>query len=219
MRKKPGSTLIVTLMPKGSSSAASGFRQAFDGELGRTIDAPAGIAEIAADRGKVQDVSRTLAAHIGQDGTGDLQEAEDIGGVKPFDFLGGCFLHGAEQAVTRIVSEDVDAAEAFDGFCRGLLRLSLIGDVKGDGDKVRVVAELVGDALRIAGCGDDRIAGCKRFLRHQRAEAAGCTSDEPDFHDTFLSSSKVLGCLHLCADGRNLTENSLLYKICYFLKQ
>ena len=88
--------------------------QPFDRELRRAIDAPAREGGIADDRRDVDDVTLARAAQMGQDGAGDLEQAEDIGLELALDLLRGRLLDRGQQAVAGVVDEDVDAAEAVD---------------------------------------------------------------------------------------------------------
>ncbi len=88
-----------------------GFGEAFDGELGGVVEAPAGAADEAADGGEIEDVAAALFAEVRQEGAGDVDEAEDVGVEDRHELVFGDLFEGSGDAVAGVVDEDVDAAE------------------------------------------------------------------------------------------------------------
>src|SRR5512133_4195695 len=90
------------------------FRKSLDCKFGGAVDAEAGRAAVAADRGDVEDSPGTPGTHIRQHRAGHGQEAEYVGSVETLDLLSGCFLDSAQQAVASVVEQHVDLPEARD---------------------------------------------------------------------------------------------------------
>ncbi len=159
---------------------------AFDRELGRTVDAPARIADITADRREVDDMAGALAAHVRQHGAGDVQQAEHVGAVDAQRLFGARLLDAAEQTVAGVVDQHVDPAERLHSDAGRFMRLRLIGDVELHGQQPLVLAELLFDRRRVAGGCNHRVALGQGFRRDPCAEAAGRSCDEPDTHRSLL---------------------------------
>ncbi|MCY1524804.1 hypothetical protein D9M68_597580 [compost metagenome] len=156
--------------------------EAFHGELGGAVHAPAVIGLVTAQRRDVDDAAGALAAHVRQHRAGNVEQAEDVGRVDALDFGGAGFLHRAEDAVAGVVQQDVDAAEALDALGDRRMGLALAGHVKAHGQQVGVFAQAGDDILGFARGGDHRIAHFERLGGDQGTETTGSTSNEPGTH-------------------------------------
>jgi hypothetical protein len=154
--------------------------QPFDRELRRAIDAPAREGGIADDRRDVDDVTLARAAQMGQDGAGDLEQAEDVGLELALDLLRGRLLDRGQQAVAGVVHEDVDAAEAVDRCLGGGDGLCLVVDVERRGKQVALSAEGGRDGIGISRRGDHEVTALERVACDLEAEATRRTGDEPN---------------------------------------
>ena len=84
------------------------FREAFDGELGGVVVAPAGGADETGDGGDVEDVTAALLAEMRQQSLGNADEAEDVGVEHRHELVFGDFFDCSGEAVAGVVDEDVD---------------------------------------------------------------------------------------------------------------
>ncbi|MNN24026.1 hypothetical protein D3C81_1374400 [compost metagenome] len=159
-----------------------GLGDAFHRKFGRTINSPTHVGLIAADRRDVDDVTTTLATHVWQSGTGDVQYAEDVGGEQPFRFAGTGFFHRTQHTETGIVDHDIDTTETLDPFCDSLMRFCFAGHVQTHRQQVRVIAQAIGDVLRFTSGGNHSVAGTQGVFCDEGAKTTGSSSNEPSTH-------------------------------------
>ncbi len=121
-----------------------------------------------------------MPAHDRQDGTGDVHEAEDVGGVLALDRLRGAFLEHPHQGVSGVVDQDVDAAEAFDRGVRCRERLRLVGHVQRQGQyAVSLSSERPFNLFTVAIGRDHPVPHHQCRLRNLGAQPASGARDEP----------------------------------------
>ena len=80
----------------------------------------------------VDDVTRALPAHDRQHGAGEVRHAIEVGGELPLDVGCGHLLEIAEEAVARVIDQDVDAPEASNGGVDRSSGLGCVGDIEFD---------------------------------------------------------------------------------------
>lgn len=122
-----------------------------------------------------------LAPHHGQGGAQHVHQAEHIGGELALDGVCADLFEIAELAVARVIHQDVDAAEAFDGRLHGLFGLRFAGDVQFDQRDVlrRDVGIRFAQRRQLAAGGDDPVAGLQRSAGDVGADTAAGAGDEP----------------------------------------
>ena len=170
------------------------FGKADEGELGCRVGKHVRDGEFAADAGDVHDAGaasgcRKLCHHVGQCGVGCVERGEEVdthGGFKGFQWLG---FEGTDGDDAGIVDENVDAAEAADGFENEVGAGGGIAQVGGDeeevfGEHVRMLGEefgLGGFEFGAAAGGEDKPGSFARKTRGDSvAKAAGATRDDDD---------------------------------------
>lgn len=107
-----------------------GFAEALDGELGRSIDAPASYLREAAHRSDVDDVPGVLRSHVRKNGPRHVQKPENVRRKNRFDLSGRRFFDCAEQSAPSVVDQDVDGAEPRDRSVDSGCCLPLVGNVE-----------------------------------------------------------------------------------------
>ena len=108
----------------------------------------------------------------------------------PLDFGGAQLLEIPEQAVARVVDQNVDASVRLHRSVDRRVRLRFIGDVQLDERKVTTcdIVQSLTDLVEIAARRDHTIAGIQGRSGGCGADAAARTRDEPDLaHAWFLS--------------------------------
>ena len=140
------------------------------------------VADGARGRADVDDAARALLAHDRQNRPHDVRHAVEVGRELPLELCGAQLLEVAEQAVARVVDQDVDAAERLHRLVDRRLRLGFVGDVQLDEREVLAcdVAERVADLVEIASGRNHAVAGLQRSLGGGGADAAARARDEPD---------------------------------------
>ena len=99
-----------------------------------------------------------LGAHDWQGGAGDVHGAEQRGlDLRP-EVLRPDLLEEPGVEVPRIVDQNVDTSEPFDGSLDGRLGVGGIGDIELDGQEAIVLAQGRCDAVDVAAGSHDRVA-------------------------------------------------------------
>src|SRR4029077_3332237 len=93
-------------------------------------------ADNAGSGADVDDVARSLLAHHRKDRTHDMRYAAEVCGELGLDLGQRHFFEVTEQAVSRVVDGDVDAAEPRHRFGDASLHLRFAGHVQLDKGKV-----------------------------------------------------------------------------------
>ena len=105
------------------------LREADDTSLRGAVVALVGIARHAHHRAHVDDATTSLLPHDGLHGLGEVEYRLEVHIDDGIPLLLGHALQRCVLGDTRIVDEDVDAAEVFDDFVDDLVRLLKVGSV------------------------------------------------------------------------------------------
>jgi hypothetical protein len=89
--------------------------------------------------------TRPDRCHVGQHRAREREQAENIGSENRLDFLGARLFNSAQQTITGVVDEHIDAPEALDGRLGGRAGRRFLGDIERDGQQIRVIAQAFGD--------------------------------------------------------------------------
>ena len=125
------------------------FGEADECELGGGVGEHVGDGDLAADAGDVDDGraavagQRSLLAQVREGGPGGVEGGEEVDLHGALEDLEGLGFDGADVDDAGVVDEDVDAAEAGDGFVDEALGFFGLGEV--GGDEVEVFGAEVGD--------------------------------------------------------------------------
>jgi hypothetical protein len=118
-----------------------------------------------------------------------VEHPEDVGVEDGARLLVGRLLHRSEQPVSRIVGDDVDAAEGLDGPGDGVVDVGPPADVGGERkDPGTVLVDARAERRGIASQRDDVVAAAGRGLCERQPDPGGGAGDEPggrgvDGHD------------------------------------
>ena len=134
-------------------------------------------------------------AHVRQDGARDVQQAEDIGFVQAPHFIGTGFFHRAQQTVTGVVYQHVDASEVLDGSLGDRNALCFVGDVEGDGQQTGLIAKTLSDAAGIPGGGNHGVTVGQCSGGDFCADTARSARDEPDTFEGVGRGHERIPCL------------------------
>ncbi|MNL08642.1 hypothetical protein D3C87_1293700 [compost metagenome] len=158
------------------------FGNALHRKLGGTVDAPAHVGLITANRRDVDDVTATLATHVRQYRAGDVEHAEHVGGKQALGFAGAGLFHRAQHAETGIVDQHVNPAKTLDAFRDRLMRFFFAGHVQTHGQQVGMVAQFGDDFFRFTGGGNHRVAGTQSTFCDEGTKTTGSSSNQPSTH-------------------------------------
>ena len=176
MRKKPGSTIVVSI-PNGSISNLSDSihpsRPNFDAAYAEQNACPV----IPAVEEIVMMWPTALLAHDGQHGPGDVHRAAEVRLELLLELLRRQLLEEACEEVPGVVDQHVDPAETVEGGLHRRFRRRGARDVQFHDEQVVGLANRVGHGVGIAAGRDDRVAGGERRLGDVDAHPATRTSD------------------------------------------
>jgi hypothetical protein len=130
-----------------------------------------------------------LRAHQGQDRTGHVEGAEEVGLHLRAELLGTDVLEVAGVEIASVVDQHVDATEPLDGCPRCVSGSGRISDVELHRQHVLVIADRVEHALRVAAGCDNGVASGESLLSDVDPQPAPGAGDEPnliDSHDVVL---------------------------------
>jgi hypothetical protein len=140
----------------------------------------AGERDLAAVTRQLHDAVAPGLAHVRQDGADQLDRAGEVGGDDRVDLGVGVLLGGAEEAVTGVVHQDVDAAEGGGGVLDDVVDTGRVAYVEDPGSEgVRVGFGQVGDGFRAPDRADDAFADGEQLLGEVAAEATAHAGDQP----------------------------------------
>jgi hypothetical protein len=152
---------------------------------------------------------RPLPAHHRQRGAHDVYDPPEVRRELALDVRRGHLLEVAEEAVARVVDQDVDAAKPLHRLLNRHLGLRLVGDVQLD--EREVLADLVSEGsahlVEVAAGGDHAVAGLKGRLGGACANTAAGTSNKPDFTRHF--SLRCIGHFSKTCHCQSLLESDL----------
>ena len=162
-------------MPKPATSWARASA-ALQGPLGGVVTAQVGEGDDAADRGDLHDVTAALGPQEGQ--PGDPQGAVEVGLHLTADLLLGQLLDRAEQAVSGVVDDHVQAAEVLVRPLDGLECGGLVGDVQLQRQHRLTVGGHQVRQIGVAGGGRDLVTTLQGRLDELTTEATRGTGDD-----------------------------------------
>lgn len=166
--------------PEGGDLLGDGLAEALDAPLRGVVHGVTGERDLAAVTGQLHDAAAPGLAHVRQDGADQLDRAGEVGGDDRVDLGVGVLLGGAEEAVTGVVHQDVDAAEGVGGVLDDLVdagRVAYVEDLGAEG--VGVGLGEVGHGFRAPHRADDAFAGGEQLFGEVAAEAAAHAGDQP----------------------------------------
>ena len=108
------------------------FAEALDGEFRGLISAQTGIREVPSDARDLQNASRVLFAHHGDDGARRVDHAPKVRVDLTLEFGGRHLFERADESVAGIVHEHVDPAERRKRRGNGRVGRGRVGDVVAD---------------------------------------------------------------------------------------
>jgi hypothetical protein len=154
--------------------------EALDTPLGRLIGAKSRDRVAPTDRGDLNDVAARLLAEDGQGCPGDVDHAPEVSLDLGAEVVLREVLDGVDVGIAGVVDENVQPAEGVGRCLDRLGGLPAVGHVKSNrpgapGVPLDEILELV----RIAGCGDDILAGGQSRLGQGTPKPARASGDEP----------------------------------------